>query len=192
MQTARQKEILESALDLISTRGMQGLTIKNLAKSIGVTEPAIYRHYENKMMILVSILDLFKTNTYFIYEKELKGDFSAIQKIEHLFNRHFDSFSESPALVSVIFAEEIFRGEPSLTEKISEIIERNHSAISAIIAEGQANGEIRTDIDPKHLAILILGSLRLFVKKWQFSGYGFNINTEGKELLDSLKLMIIK
>ncbi len=192
MQTERQKEILESALNLISTKGMQGLTIKNLAKSIGVTEPAIYRHYENKMEILVSILDLFKINTYHIYEKELKGDFSAIEKIEHLFKRHFAAFSESPALVSVIFAEEIFRGEPSLTEKISDLIERNHSAISAIIAEGQANGEIRTDIDPKHLAILILGGLRLFVKKWQFSGYSFNINTEGKELLDSLKIMIIK
>jgi AcrR family transcriptional regulator len=192
MQTERQKEILDSALDLISKKGMQGLTIKNLAKSIGVTEPAIYRHYENKMEILVSILDLFKINTYHIYEKELKDDYSAVKKIEHLFIRHFDAFSESPALVSVIFAEEIFRGEPSLIEKISELIERNQSAISAIIAEGQANGEIRTDIDPKHLAILILGSLRLFVKKWQFSGYSFNINTEGKELLNSLKIMIIK
>lgn len=192
MQTERQKEILESALDLISTRGMQGLTIKNLAKSIGVTEPAIYRHYDNKMEILVSILDLFKINTYQIYEKELKGDYSAVNKIEHLFSRHFTVFSESPALVSVIFAEEIFRGEPELVKKIAEIIERNQSAISAIIAEGQANGEIRTDIDPKHLAILILGSLRLFVKKWQFSGYSFNINTEGKGLLDSLKLMFLK
>ena len=192
MQTERQKEILESALDLISKKGMQGLTIKNLAKSIGVTEPAIYRHYENKMMILVSILDLFKSNTYQIYEKELKSDFSAIEKIEHLFDSHFSAFSDSPALVSVIFAEELFRGEPSLVKKIAEIIGRNSNAITAIVIEGQTKGELRTDIDASHLSTLILGSLRLFVKKWQFSEYTFNLKTEGTKLFDSLKLMIIK
>ncbi len=192
MQTERQKEIVNAALDLINQKGIQGLTIKNLSKKIGVTEPAIYRHYENKMDILVSILDLFKANTDQIFEKELKADFSALDKIEHLFNRHFQAFSATPSLVSVIFAEEIFRGEPLLTEKISEVIEKNDSIVSMIIREGQRNGEIRTDIDSSHLATMVLGSLRLFVKKWQFSGYSFSLPADGKKLVASIRLLIKK
>ena len=56
MQTDRQKEIISVSLDLISEKGIQGLTIKNLAQRIGITEPAIYRHYENKIHILLASL----------------------------------------------------------------------------------------------------------------------------------------
>ncbi len=61
--TDRQQEIINVSLELIAESGIQGLTIKNLAKKIGFSESAIYRHYENKIQILLAILDFFKQNT---------------------------------------------------------------------------------------------------------------------------------
>ena len=57
MLTERQQEIWDHAIALISEKGIQGLTMKNLSKRLGISEPAIYRHYENKIDILVSLLD---------------------------------------------------------------------------------------------------------------------------------------
>lgn len=190
MQTERQKEILDTALDLISQKGIQGLTIKNLSKKIGISEPAIYRHYENKIEILLKILDLFKESSGNIFEETLQGDPGTISKIERLFSRHFSKFAENPTLVSVIFSEEIFRSEPTLIEKISDVINRNSQILTKIIADGQERREIRKDIESGHIAIIIMGSLRLFVKQWQFSGYNFNIEKEGQKLIDSVKLLI--
>ena len=190
MPTERQKEIVEAALELISEKGIQGLTIKNLAKRIGVTEPAIYRHYENKIHILISILEFFKDNTEQIFRKELNEDGKAIDKIEHLFTKHFASFSAKPALVSVIFSEDIFRSEPVLIKKISEVVSTNDKILTTIISEGQKNGEFRTDIDALHLTTIIIGTLRLFVKKWQFSEYAYSLPQEGKKLIESIKLLI--
>lgn len=192
MQTERQKEIVEAALELITKKGIQGLTIKNLAKKIGISEPAIYRHYDNKIHILIAILEFFKSNTEQIFKKELNNDNKAIDKIEHLFTKHFNSFSATPSLVSVIFSEEIFRNEPILIEKISEVIDKNDKILTSIIISGQKSGEIRTDIEAKHLSTMIMGTLRLFVKKWQFSAYSYNLPKEGKKLVDSIKLLIIK
>ncbi|MBT4968054.1 MAG: TetR/AcrR family transcriptional regulator [Bacteroidetes bacterium] len=64
MQTDRQKEIVEVALELITEKGIQGLTIKNLSKKIGISEPAIYRHFDNKIQILISILELVSVFYY--------------------------------------------------------------------------------------------------------------------------------
>ncbi|MEN8203157.1 MAG: TetR/AcrR family transcriptional regulator [Bacteroidota bacterium] len=192
MQTARQKEITEVALELISEKGIQGLTIKNLAKKIGITEPAIYRHYESKTDILIAVLELFKQNTEQLFEKELNNAGKAIDKIEHLFTKHFASFSATPSLVSIIFSEEIFRNEPALIAKISELIGKNDTILTTILITGQKNGEIRTDIEANHLSTIIMGSLRLFVKKWQFSAYSYNLPREGKKLMDSIKLLITK
>ena len=192
MQTERQKEIIEVAFKLISEKGIQGLTIKNLAKRIGITEPAIYRHYDSKIDILIAILEFFSNNTEQIFKNVLTNDDKAIDKIEHLFIKHFTSFSATPSLVSVIFSEEIFRNEPILIDKISEVIDKNDRILTTIIISGQKNGEIRTDIKAKHLSVIIMGSLRLFVKKWQFSAYSYNLPKEGKIFFESIKLLIIK
>jgi len=192
MQTARQKEIIEAALELISQKGIQGLTIKNLSKKIGITEPAIYRHFEDKIHILIAILELFKKNTEQIFTDELKGDKRAIDKIEHLFTKFFVSFSAKPSLVAVIFSEEIFRNEPILIAKISDIINKNDKILTEIMNDGQRNDEIRNDVDAKHLSIVVMGTLRIFVKKWQLSDYSFDLTKEGKKLIKSIKLLIVK
>ena len=190
MQTERQQEIISTALDLINEKGIQGLTIKNLSKKLGITEPAIYRHFENKIQILLALLDLLKNNTSQIFENELNSDESSISKIEHLFENHFHSFAQMPSLASVVFSEEIFRNEEKLIGKISEIIEHNNQKLLLILKEGQLENEIRTDVDVDHLIILIMGALRLFVKKWQFSDFSFDLEKEGVKLIKSVKRLI--
>jgi AcrR family transcriptional regulator len=190
MPTERQQEIIETALGLINEKGIQGLTIKNLSKRLGITEPAIYRHFENKIQILVALLDLLKKNTSGIFQSELNSDEPAVQKIEQLFEKHFHSFASMPSLTSVVFSEEMFRNEEKLTDKISEVIEANNKTLLTILKQGQQNNEIRSDIDAEHLVIFIMGALRLFVKKWQFSGFAFNLEKEGTKLIQSVKLLI--
>jgi len=59
-QTDRQTEILLVALELIGKKGIQGLTIKNISKEIGISEPAIYRHFASKSDIILGVLSNFK------------------------------------------------------------------------------------------------------------------------------------
>lgn len=192
MKTERQKEIIAVALNLISEKGIQGLTIKNISKEIGISEPAIYRHFESKIDILIAILEFFKKNTEQIFKAELGNEANAIQKLEHLFLNHFATFTITPSMVSVVFSEEIFRNEPLLIKKISEVIATNEKILTSIISEGQKNNIIRSDIEAKNLSIVIMGSLRLFVKRWQFSNYSFDLMEEGKKFFNSISLLIEK
>lgn len=192
MQTERQQEIIDTGLELISEKGIQGLTIKNLSKKLGITEPAIYRHFENKIQILIAILDKLKKNTSAIFEMELQSNESAIRKIERLFEKHFLSFAKMPSLASVVFSEEMFRNEEKLLDKLSEVIQQNNQMLLAIIQEGQRKNEIRSDINAGHLVVIIMGALRLFVKKWQFSKFSFDLQRDGAQLVQSIKTLIIK
>lgn len=192
MRTTRQNQIITSALELINEKGIQGLTIKNLSKKLNITEPAIYRHFANKIDILVALLDLLQTSTSTIFESETNSSKNTLQKVEQLFEKHFRVFSQNPSLAAVVFSEELFRNEEILTAKISEVIERNSQLLFAMIKEGQDKNEIRNDILPEHLVIFILGTLRLFVKKWQLTGFQADLSEEGKKLIHSVKLLISK
>mgnify|MGYP001298857677 CR=1 FL=1 len=83
--TNRQSEILQEAIKLIAEKGIQGLTIKNLASAIGVTEPAIYRHFENKQKILIGILSLFSENKENFLLNIQGNNLSPIKQLEYLF-----------------------------------------------------------------------------------------------------------
>ncbi|MDD2345182.1 MAG: TetR/AcrR family transcriptional regulator [Bacteroidales bacterium] len=188
--TERQQEIINVSLNLIAEGGIQSLTMKNLAKKIGFAESAIYRHYENKIQILLAILDFFRQNTEHLFTNQINSNDNALIRIENLFQNHFNKFSDSPSLVSVIFSEEIFRNEIELTEKVKEIMSKNIISVQTIIESGQKNGEIRNDIDASHLSVMIMGSLRMFVKQWHMSDYKFNITEKGSAYIKSIVTML--
>lgn len=183
----RQKEIINASLELIAESGIQSLTIKNLSKKIGLVESAIYRHYESKTQILIALLDTIGEQTK--YSNEEKVD-SIFEFIEEKLENHFLTFQKNPALVSVVFAEDLFQNEPQLVEKTRLKVEKSLSALSELIQQGQQRREIRTDIDAGIISIMINGSLRMLVKQWKMSGYSFNLISRGEELIESYRLML--
>ena len=53
----RYDPILEHALEAFSENGFHGTTVRDLARRVGVTVPALYYHHENKEAVLVTLLD---------------------------------------------------------------------------------------------------------------------------------------
>jgi len=52
----RRGEILDAALAVFGEKGYEAGTMRQIAKRVGVSEPALYRHYESKEAILADIV----------------------------------------------------------------------------------------------------------------------------------------
>jgi AcrR family transcriptional regulator len=50
------EKILACACDLYLTDGLDGFSMRKLARSLGVTAPALYRHYESKERVLLDVV----------------------------------------------------------------------------------------------------------------------------------------
>lgn len=190
MQTERQLQIMNASLELISEKGIQGFTIKNISKKIGISEPAIYRHFDNKIQILITILESFKSNSSRILQEISVQETNNIEKLLQIFTTHFNIFIQMPALTSVVFAEEIFRNEDQLVNRVQDIVAQSQQMVENLVKNGQIAGEIRDDLNPEDLAIVIMGTLRLYIKKWQFAGFTFNLNKEGEKIKTTIKQIL--
>ncbi len=186
----RQIEIIDCSIEIIAKEGIQGLTIKNISKEIGFSEPAIYRHFDSKTDIILAILNYFKTMAEFLSEMMETYEDTAIEKISFMFAKMMEMFTAQPSIISVIFSEEIFKNEKSLKDAIREILNMHQSTVEKIIERGQEENNVRKDIDKQSLAIILMGSLRLLVKRWDLNDYNFNLDMEGKKLISSLKMII--
>jgi len=191
MLSERQQQIIEESIKIIDNKGIQGLTIKNLSKAIGISEPGIYRHFESKTEILLTILNNFKEMAQMLSGLMKTFEGTAIEKITFMFSRMLDLFSETPSLVSVIFSEEIFKNEELLKLKITEVLNMHAQTIENIIAIGQKEKNVRNDIELKTLALMIMGSLRLLVKRWDLNNHNFDLRKEGGKLIEGLDKILI-
>ena len=189
--TSRQIEIMEAATARIDKHGIQNLTIKNLAADIGLSEPALYRHFKGKNEILLSLLN------YFISEMKnrIKGieknpDDSVSDELREIFKSQLEAFTKKPAIVSVIFAESIFHFDDDLRIKVTEIMDLMHNYVSANIKKGQESGEYGKLINASTLTTIVIGGIRLTVLKWKVSGHKSNLLKDGKAVVDGILKMI--
>lgn len=190
MLTDRQLEIIEASMGIIAELGIQGLTIKNISRKILISEPAIYRHFNSKIEILVAILDYYKSLAQNIHGKILYSEANAIDQIKLMFKAQLDIFVKKPILLSVIFAEEIFQNEKVLADRVYSVMKINEEILSALLLKGQAKGNIRKDMSDKSMTFIFMGAIRLIVTQWRLSGFSFDLIKEGEVLLNDIEKLL--
>lgn len=184
--TERQQEIMEAAIAIIADSGIQHLTTKELSRRIGVSEPALYRHFDSKLAILVAILNHFAEWSATTLRGIVASDRRPDDKIREVFREHIARLMDSPATSGVLFAEEIFKDSPELAAAMTRTMDVAADSLGRILAEGVAAGVFRSDVPPEHLALTTMGSLRLLVTRWRLAGYRFNLHDEGMRLAESI------
>lgn len=90
-----EEKILLVALELFSKQGYSGVSVRDIAKEIGISQSALYKHYKNKEDILNKIIievDQRLKKTYLknavpnINSESLSGDYSklAVEKLSEI------------------------------------------------------------------------------------------------------------
>lgn len=189
--TERQIEIIEAAALRIDKHGIQNLTIKNLSADIGLSEPALYRHFKSKNDILLNLLDYFTAEMKERLDSiSIKSDISASDKLTAIFNSQFKAFTKKPAVISVIFSDGIFHFNKGLSDKVTGIMNLMRGYVNDNIGEGQKNGEYSDFINSATLSTMIIGAVRLTVLQWKLSGHKSNLTENGNSILSPFLSMI--
>ncbi|PIQ16065.1 MAG: TetR family transcriptional regulator [Flavobacteriales bacterium CG18_big_fil_WC_8_21_14_2_50_32_9] len=189
----RQIQIIETATKRIDKHGIQELTIKNLANDLELSEAALYRHFKSKNEILLGMLSYFiiemkeKINKIIANETKKPCDI-----LRDLFNNQLNTFTQNPAIVSVVFSEGIFQFNNELSNKLSEMMDLMQEKISEIVKRGQEEECFNKLLSPGVATTMIMGSMRMVVLKWKLSGNKSNLVKDGQTMLNGILKMIEK
>lgn len=180
--TDRQKQIVQESIQIIAKKGIQGLTIKNISNAIGISEPAIYRHFKNKNDIILTIISsmTISAENEFIH---IDQNNDAINNIQTMILKHTKRFISNPSLAAIVFSEEMFNNSSILSEPVRALMNMNQYRLKTLIEKGQKLGSIRSDIPAKQITLLITGSFRFLVSKWHIMGFEFDLEEEVNEML---------
>lgn len=156
--TIRREQIAEAALVLVADQGVAGLTARNVARAVGVTAPALYRHFPGgKADILASVLDLLDAVKSEGLRRAVNDPGSALAKLRRCFDLHISVIERYRALPNLVLSDAIWIDEPQFKTRLLESHQQQQAQVSAIIREGQEAGEIRQDIEADQIFVQFLG-----------------------------------
>ena len=156
--TLRREQIAEAALDLVAEQGIGALTARNVARAVGVTPPALYRHFPGgKADILLSIIDLLDSVKTEGIRRALEKPGSAMTRMRRCFDLHISVIERYRAMPILALSDSVWVDEPRCRTRLLESHHRQQELLAAIIRAGQEAGEIRRDIDAEQIFVQFLG-----------------------------------
>jgi len=154
----RREQIAEAALALVADQGVGALTARNVARAVGVTAPALYRHFPGgKADILASVLDLLDDVKTEGIRQALKEPGPALTKLRRCYDLHISVIERYRALPNLVLSDALWSDETHLRERLLQNHQRHQAEVAGIIRQGQTAGEIRDDIDADEIFVQFLG-----------------------------------
>ena len=164
----RLNQILTAARELIASGGVVALTVRGIARKVGVTEAAIYRHVESKNQVLVMLLEDVRLSVLSTIERATAPDSHALDKLEHALQHHL-SFIESRRGVSfVVIAEAAQFQESSVRDAGKRLVEDYLAVVEGFVQKGIDDGEVEPSVSPAAAATMFFGMIQASVTRWLF------------------------
>ena len=108
-----QERLLGTAVELFSTQGYAGVSMRDIARAMGFTQAAIYHHFPNKdALYIAAITYLFEQRTQGIGE-QISGEGDPAHRLELLIASMLETMEQDPRFRR-IFVRELLEGVATL------------------------------------------------------------------------------
>lgn len=97
----RRQQILDAAAGLIAERGLAGVRLEDLGKAVGISGPAVYRHFANKEAVLEELLVGISRYLLENGAHVVGAATSPREALESLIDFHIDFSLTKPSLIRV-------------------------------------------------------------------------------------------
>ena len=155
----RRREFIEAARVVITDHGMQALTIGSLARAVGVSEGAIYRHFKGKKQIIAGLIEDIDLRLNRRIDL-IDGDPEAgLRRLEQVLKDNVAP-STMTGVSFMVIAEVLMNGDYELRRLMQTAIDRHLSMIEAQLSVGVQKEEVRKDIDLKAASVQFYGLIQ--------------------------------
>jgi AcrR family transcriptional regulator len=171
----RKDKILISAIDLLYSEGVSGVTTKNLAKLEKVTEPALYRQYKNKQEILNHIVEAYAQYDEKIINTIKESPLSGYEVIQYYIKRFIEFYENYVELTTVMFSMDLYYYHDTTKARMEEIVNRRIGFLENLIRLNQEVLLKNTGFNSREMASMIHGTLFAQIYEWRMTGMHYSL-----------------
>jgi len=164
----KRRQILDAAIRVFARQGFHSTRVADIADEAGVAYGLVYHYFKSKEEVLNELFSERWSLLLSAIEEADRSAASARSKLETVAGFIFESYRHEPELMKVIIVE-VTRAANSFGRTHLPEIRRAYDSIAKIVADGQASGDFRGDIDADFASMSFYGAIEQLLSGWIFA-----------------------
>lgn len=156
--SAGELAILDAAARLFSELGYDGVSMRRIAQTAGVSKANIYHHFASKEALYFAIMRRSAAELTTLIENLAEGRGSFDQRLQAFAGAHLEHLFENAARVRLVMREAFSGDEQKSRNVVEQVLGGIVNRMVAIFEAGQQAGLLRDDLDPGLCATLLMGA----------------------------------
>ena len=166
----RRAATVEAVVALAATQNPSDISTTAIAQQMQLTQGALFRHFANKDAILQAVMEWVSERLLARIDAAAAGIDSPRVALQAMFMAHVGFVAAHPGVPRIIFGE-LQRTGHTLPKQLVQTLVSNYSArLHQRISQGQAQGELRADLDVQAATTLFIGTVQGLVMQSLITG----------------------
>jgi len=165
---SRRQQILETLALLLEKAPGQAITTAALAKEVGVSEAALYRHFASKAKMYDALIEFIEDTVFSLINRIMDEEKSAIGRCEKILTMLLAFAQKNPGLTRLLMGDILVGETERLRKRIDKFFERFETQIKQILREGEASSELAkgvpVPVQANLLVSVVQGRIQQFVR----------------------------
>jgi TetR/AcrR family fatty acid metabolism transcriptional regulator len=165
--TEKRRQILDAAIRVFARQGFHNCRVSDVAAEAGVAYGLVYHYFDSKDQMLNEV---FSERWSLLLEASEEADRALEtprEKLAQVAGFIIESYRHDPDLMKVVIVE-VTRAANSFGRTHLPEIRQAYEAIEKIVADAQAQGLFRDDVDAAFASMLFYGAIEQLLTGWIF------------------------
>jgi len=162
-RAVRREQIVGAVLRIVAEEGIGSLTTTALARDIGVTSGALFRHFDTRDQILEETVSYVAET---IDRTFPDPSLPPVERLQKLAASRIAVLMSQPGIGWFLHSDQAALSlPPAAVLHLSDCARRTRAFVLAALKDGVSVGSVRGDIPTEHLLVMYLGTIHVFVNR---------------------------
>ena len=157
-KVSRKDQILQALARMLESAPGERITTAALAREVGVSEAALYRHFPSKARMFEGLIKFIEDTLFARISRIVNEEDSAEIRCQNILLLLLTFCDKNPGMTRLLTGDALAGETERLRERIAQFFNRLEAQLKQVLREAQIRENLKTTISPAILANLLLAS----------------------------------
>jgi TetR/AcrR family transcriptional regulator len=188
---SRKDQILQALALELEQRPGERITTANLAKTVGVSEAALYRHFPSKAKMFEALLAFSEDNVFGMINQVIQQQADIFSQLEQIAHIILTFSTKNPGITRVLTGDALIGEHERLLKRTDQFFQRLETQLRQILREAELKKQIsyqgNTSAVAEVITAYIEGQLNCYVRSRFTRSPNDNWNSKWQYLVKPLQ-----
>ena len=170
-KSQRRQQILEALAQMLEDSPGNRITTAGLARQVGVSEAALYRHFPSKSKMFEGLIEFIEDTLFSRISIILQEEPAAAMRCEKMIMLLLAFAERNPGITRILTGDALAGETDRLHQRVAQLFDRFETQLKQVIREAEMREGIRPSIPLQAAANLLMATAEGRISQYVRSGF---------------------